>query len=95
MIATEQGFAKRTEVDEFPVQARGGSGFKAAKIDKARGPIVALVNVADELAFLAADACMVVPGQGVRAAGRDGGGSKTAPEGLQRVVAVAKVEAKD
>ena len=37
MIATEQGFAKRTEVDEFPVQARGGSGLKAAKIDKARG----------------------------------------------------------
>ena len=38
IIATEQGFAKRTSVDEFPVQARGGSGLKAAKIDKARGP---------------------------------------------------------
>ena len=28
VIATEQGFAKRTEVDEFPVQARGGSGLE-------------------------------------------------------------------
>ncbi len=89
VIATEQGFAKRTEVDEFPVQTRGGSGLKAAKIDKARGPLVAMTPAADTLAFLAADACLVVPGQGVRAASRDGGGSKVCPGGLQRVVAIA------
>jgi DNA gyrase subunit A len=89
VIATEQGFAKRTEVDEFPVQTRGGSGLKAAKIDKARGNLVAVSAAADTLAFLSADACLVVPGQGVRAASRDGGGSKVCPEGLQRVVAVA------
>jgi DNA gyrase subunit A len=89
VIATDQGFAKRTEVDEFPIQTRGGSGLKAAKIDKARGKIVAVTAAADTLAFLAADACLVVPGQGVRAASRDGGGSKVCPEGLQRVVAVA------
>ncbi len=89
VLATEQGFAKRTEVDEFPVQTRGGSGLKAAKIDKARGKLVAVTPAADTLAFLAADACLVVPGQGVRAASRDGGGSKVCPEGLERVVAVA------
>ncbi|HEY5172289.1 MAG TPA: DNA topoisomerase (ATP-hydrolyzing) [Acidimicrobiia bacterium] len=89
VIATEQGFAKRTEVDEFPVQTRGGSGLKAAKIDKARGKLVAVTPAAETLAFLAADACLVVPGQGVRAASRDGGGSKVCPEGLERVVAVA------
>jgi DNA gyrase subunit A len=89
IIATEQGFAKRTTVDEFPVQTRGGSGLKAAKIDKARGPLVAVTPATDEVAFLTADACMVVPGQGVRAAARDGGGSKICPEGLRRVVAVA------
>jgi DNA gyrase subunit A len=89
VIATEQGFAKRTEVDEFPVQTRGGSGLKAAKIDKARGKLVAVTPAADTLAFVRADACLVVPGQGVRAASRDGGGSKVCPEGLQRVVAVA------
>jgi DNA gyrase subunit A len=89
VIATEQGFAKRTEIDEFPVQTRGGLGLKAAKIDKARGKLVAVTPAADTLAFLAADACLVVPGHGVRAASRDGGGSKVCPEGLQRVVAVA------
>jgi DNA gyrase subunit A len=89
VIATEQGFAKRTDVDEFPVQARGGSGLKAAKIDKARGKLVAIATVADNMAFVSSDAVMVVPGQGVRAAGREGGGSKTAPDGLLKVVAVA------
>jgi DNA gyrase subunit A len=89
IIATEQGFAKRTSVDEFPVQTRGGSGLKAAKIDKARGPLVAVTPATDEVAFLTGDACMVVPGQAVRAAARDGGGSKICPEGLRRVVAVA------
>jgi len=93
VLATEQGFAKRTEVDEFPVQTRGGAGLKAAKIDKARGKLVAVATVADQLAFVAADACMVVPGQAVRAASRDGGGSKVCPEGLLRVVPVA--EARD
>jgi DNA gyrase subunit A len=89
VIATDQGFAKRTEVDEFPVQTRGGSGLKAAKIDKARGRLVAVTAAAETLAFLASDSCLVVPGQGVRAASRDGGGSKVCPDGLQRVVAVA------
>jgi DNA gyrase subunit A len=89
VIATEQGFAKRTEVDEFPVQTRGGSGVKAAKIDRARGRLVGVVNASDEVAFVTADGCLVVPGHGVRAAGRDGGGSKTCPEGLLRLVAVS------
>jgi len=88
VIATEQGFAKRTSVDEFPVQARGGAGVKAAKVDKARGPIVAVAPMADEVVFVAADGCLVVPGTGVRAAGREGGGSKTAPAPLSRVMAV-------
>jgi DNA gyrase subunit A len=88
VLATENGFAKRTEVDEFPVQTRGGSGLKAAKIDKARGKLVALSPMADDLVFVAADSCTTLPGPSVRAAGREGGGSKTSPDGLQRVVPV-------
>jgi DNA gyrase subunit A len=88
VLATENGFAKRTDVDEFPVQTRGGSGLKAAKIDKARGKLVALSPMADDLVFVSADSCTTLPGPSVRAAGREGGGSKTSPEGLQRVVPV-------
>ncbi|MFM7225196.1 MAG: DNA gyrase subunit A, partial [Actinomycetota bacterium] len=88
VIATEEGFAKRTAVDDFPVQARGGAGVKAAKIDKARGQIVAVASAAGDLAFVTGESCLVLPGSGVRGAGREGGGSKTAPEGLLRVVPV-------
>jgi DNA gyrase subunit A len=90
VIATDQGFAKRTSVDEFPVQTRGGSGLKAAKIDKARGKLVAVTTTNTEsLAFIRADSCLTVPTQAVRAASRDGGGSKICPDGLLKVSPVA------
>ncbi len=97
VIVTEQGFAKRTDVDEFPVQTRGGAGVKAAKIDKARGKLVSVAPAADEVAFLTADACTVVAGQSVRAAGRDGGGSKVngVDSGVQRVMVIAAAPAAD
>jgi DNA gyrase subunit A len=91
VIATAEGYAKRTSVDEFPVQARGGSGLKAAKIDKARGALVTVAPAADQIAFVTADAAVVVESATVRAAARDGGGSKVAgvSGALQRVVAIA------
>jgi DNA gyrase subunit A len=92
VIATAAGFAKRTPVDEFPVQARGGSGVKAAKVDKARGGRLAGVAPAtDTVAFVTADAAIAVPSASVRGAARDGGGSKvTGVSGeVRRVVAIA------
>jgi len=89
VVATAEGYAKRTEVDEFPIQARGGAGLKAAKIDRARGPLVGVATAVEEVAFLTTDGCLVMPAHGVRGAGREGGGSKTSPAGLQRVVALA------
>ena len=63
-------------VDEFPVQTRGGSGLKAAKIDKARGAIVSVSAAAATLAFITADGAVTVELGSVRAAGREGGGSQ-------------------
>jgi DNA gyrase subunit A len=90
VIATEAGYAKRTPVDEFPVQARGGSGLKAAKIDKARGAVVAVALADAAVAFVTKDGAVTVPSGSVRQAARDGGGSKVAGvEGeLLRVVQV-------
>jgi DNA gyrase subunit A len=79
VIATAAGFAKRTPVDDFPVQARGGSGVKAAKIDRARGGrLAAVAGSADTIAFVTADAAIAVESGSVRQAARDGGGSKVA-----------------
>jgi DNA gyrase subunit A len=92
VIATEAGYAKRTPVDEFPVQARGGSGLKAAKVDKARGAVVAVTLADQAVAFVTTDGAVMVPSGSVRQAARDGGGSKVnGVEGeLLRVVAVSE-----
>ena len=98
VIATTGGYAKRTAVDEFPVQARGGSGVKAAKVDKARGGRLAGIAPAGEhVAFLTADGAVVVPSASVRAAARDGGGSKvTGVDGeVVRVVPITSAPADD
>jgi DNA gyrase subunit A len=49
--ATDGGYAKRTPVDEYRVQGRGGLGIKAAKIVEDRGSLVGalVVEVGDEI----------------------------------------------
>jgi DNA gyrase subunit A len=49
--ATDGGYAKRTPVDEYRVQGRGGLGIKAAKIVEDRGSLVGalVVEAADEI----------------------------------------------
>ncbi|MCL6640322.1 MAG: DNA gyrase subunit A, partial [Candidatus Rokubacteria bacterium] len=91
VIATAGGHAKRTAVDEFPVQARGGAGVRAAKVDRARGPVVGVAPATEHVAFVTADSAVAVPVTSVRAAARDGGGSRvpSVGGGVQRVVALA------
>ncbi|WP_269453048.1 DNA gyrase subunit A [Yinghuangia sp. ASG 101] len=50
-VATDGGYAKRTSVDEYRVQGRGGLGIKAAKIVEDRGSLVGalVVDVTDEI----------------------------------------------
>lgn len=55
-VVTEGGYAKRTSVDEYRVQNRGGFGIKVAKLDVNRGDLVGglIVGESDEvLAILA------------------------------------------
>ncbi|RAD66023.1 DNA gyrase subunit A, partial [Burkholderia multivorans] len=39
-VVTEGGYAKRTPVDEYRVQGRGGLGIRVAKITEQRGDLV-------------------------------------------------------
>ena len=48
LIATEGGFAKRTKVDEYPVQGRGGKGVLTARIVSTRGGLVGALTVRPE-----------------------------------------------
>ncbi|MEP6598570.1 MAG: DNA gyrase subunit A [Actinomycetota bacterium] len=48
LVATEGGFAKRTRIDEYPVQGRGGKGVLTARIVSTRGGLVGAVAVRPE-----------------------------------------------
>ena len=48
MVATEGGFAKRTPMDEYPVQGRGGKGVLTARIVSTRGGLVGAIAVRPE-----------------------------------------------
>jgi len=50
-VATEGGFAKRTAVDQYRLQQRGGLGIKVAKLAEARGDLAGalIVDESDEV----------------------------------------------
>jgi DNA gyrase subunit A len=76
LIVSERGFAKRTDVAEFPTQGRGGGGVKAMGIVDKNGPVVAVrtVHADDEVMVISAE------GQVLR----------TAVEGISKVGRAAK-----
>jgi len=75
LTATEGGFGKRTNLDEYRTQGRGGIGVKAAKVDEdSRGGLVGalVVNEKDEiLVITSGGVVMRTPVKEVRETGRD------------------------
>ena len=73
--ATDGGYAKRTKLEEYRTQGRGGIGVKAAKIDEdSRGVLVGamIVQESDEiLAISSAGTVMRTPLTQIRETGRD------------------------
>ncbi|TYB49301.1 DNA gyrase subunit A [Actinomadura chibensis] len=45
LVATQGGYAKRTPVDQYPLQGRGGKGVLTAKIVESRGMLVGALMV--------------------------------------------------
>jgi DNA gyrase subunit A len=48
LIATENGYGKRTPIEEFPVQGRGGQGVIAIRTAGRNGAVVGALQVSDE-----------------------------------------------
>jgi DNA gyrase subunit A len=46
--ATENGYGKRTAIDEYPVQRRGGKGVIAIKTSERNGKVVTILLVSDD-----------------------------------------------
>jgi len=96
---TDGGFAKRTRVQEYRVQGRGGLGLKAAKLTDARGSLVGALIVGEDDDVL----CIRQSGSvtrsrvaEVKAMSRDTMGVKfVALDGDDAVVALARNEPED
>ena len=73
--ATDGGYGKKTPLDEYRLQGRGGIGIKAAKIDVGtRGVLVSALVLSNEdevLAITSAGTVMRTPAAEVRQTGRD------------------------
>lgn len=58
LTVTQNGYGKRTAIDEYRCQSRGGFGIITIKVDSRNGPVVAAMQVQDE------DEIMIVTNQG-------------------------------
>ncbi|PRW62368.1 DNA gyrase subunit A [Actinopolyspora mortivallis] len=73
LVATEGGYAKRTPIEEYPVQGRGGKGVLTIQHDRKRGRLVAalIAELDDELyAITSTGGVIRTTAKEVRKAGR-------------------------
>jgi len=99
LSVTEHGFGKRTEIDEYRVQSRGGVGIINIATTERNGPVVgvAYVQAGDELLLITQQGMILrMPTNDVRAIGRATQGVKLIDiEEADRVVSIAKLAEKD
>ncbi|UXM91748.1 DNA gyrase subunit A [Paenarthrobacter sp. JL.01a] len=93
-IVTEGGYAKRTAVDEYRLQGRGGLGIKVAKLAEDRGDLVGALIVQEEdevLVVMEGGKVVRSAVAGVPAKGRDTMGVIFAkPDKNDRIIEVAR-----
>ncbi|MGH3517051.1 MAG: DNA gyrase subunit A [Haloechinothrix sp.] len=73
LIATDGGYAKRTAIEDYPVQGRGGKGVLTIQYDQRRGRLVGalIVDIDDELyAITSTGGVIRTAAKQVRKAGR-------------------------
>ena len=97
LSATENGFGKRTAIDEFPVQGRGGRGVIAIQTTERNGRTVGAlqVNEDDEIMLISSSGTLVrTPVSEISIIGRNTQGVRLIRvEAGQRLVGLARIEA--
>ena len=96
LTATENGYGKRTPVDDFPVQGRGGQGVIAIQTTDRNGRTVGAIQVAeeDEIMLISSNGTLVRTGvEDISIMGRNTQGVRLIRvEGEQRLVGLARIE---
>lgn len=96
LTVTEKGFGKKTALDEYRMQSRGGLGLTNYKVDEERGCVcgIKVVDETDDLMFISSDGVIIrVPCEEIRLMGRTAKGVRImrVSEG-QKVVAFTRTE---
>ncbi len=98
LVITERGYGKRTVLDQYPVQKRGGMGVKTIQVTEKKGPLAAMkvVRPEHELMLISEEGVVIrVNATGISSLGRSTQGVKImAVAENDRVSAVARVTAK-
>ena len=96
LTATENGYGKRTPVDDFPVQGRGGQGVIAIQTTERNGRTVGAVRVSDddEIMLISSSGTLVRTGvDEISVMGRNTQGVRLIRlESGQRLVGLARIE---
>lgn len=99
LVVTENGFGKRTELDEYKVQSRAGKGILTYKVTEKTGMVagVKLVNETNEIMLISSDGTIIrMEVSGISILGRATQGvtlMRTAPG--NRVVSIARIEVEE
>jgi DNA gyrase subunit A len=96
LSATENGYGKRTSIDEFPVQGRGGQGVIAIQTSARNGRTVGALQVMDEdeIMLISSNGTLVrTPVSDISVIGRNTQGVRLIRvEDEQRLVGLARIE---
>jgi DNA gyrase subunit A len=97
-VVTERGYGKRTEVDQYPVQKRGGMGVKTIQVTAKKGRLAGMkiVMPGHELMLISEEGVVIrVKAEDISMLGRSTQGVKVMNVSeADRVVAIARVSAK-
>jgi DNA gyrase subunit A len=99
LTVTEKGYAKKTELDEYRITARGGLGVKNIEVTDKNGQVVGITQVhANEELLVITEWGKILrtPAAEIRTIGRATQGVKLMDlEGEDKIVSVALVESGD
>jgi len=96
LTATENGYGKRTPVDDFPIQGRGGQGVIGIQTTDRNGRTVGALQVAteDEIMLISSNGTLIRTGvEDISIMGRNTQGVRLIRVGSgQRLVGLARIE---
>ena len=99
MVVSENGYGKRSEIDEYRVTNRGGKGVKTINITEKTGALIALLAVKDEqdlMIITRSGVTIRTPIEDIRVAGRATQGVRLITlRNNQSIAAVTNVEKDD